>query len=190
MWFKRDHDKRDETDSSEDGSMKEMFEDARIYLEKRLELLMLSFVERFTFILADAVQRLAGLVIFALGAFFFWFALSFMVSAWVGSTALGFLITSLPLLIFGAIFLWIQPGRVRRAIQVGMIRQFLSAFDDASAEKGSESTQAGRAKTSGKGSKAASGSSGTSATNGSAGKASKATHRPALSNEDEDKEKG
>ncbi|MGM0507454.1 MAG: hypothetical protein ACQER4_09755 [Bacteroidota bacterium] len=177
MWFNRHDDKEDEP-GPDDGSVKEMLEDARIYLEKRIELLMLSFVERFTFILADAVQRLAGLVIFALGAFFFWFALSFMVSEWVGSTALGFLITSVPLLLSGAIFLWIQPGRVRRAIQVGMIRQFLRAFDDA-AGKGAGAAKEQRSATSG-----SPGSSG----NGESGKSrSNRTPRPTLSNEGKEK---
>ncbi|MEX0594367.1 MAG: hypothetical protein WD115_06290 [Balneolaceae bacterium] len=187
MWFNRGDKKNDETESTDEGSIKEMLEDARIYLEKRIELLMLGFVERFTFLLADAVQRLAGLVIFTLGAFFFWFAFSFIVSDWVGSTAIGFLLTSLPLLLAGGMFLWIQPGRVRRAIQAGMIRQFLRAFDDSTAGRRSASSRETYTKSTDRASESPSGSSKSGSGTGSGSDRDRATPRPTLSNEETEK---
>lgn len=171
MWFKRE-DEKQQTGTQEDDGLKEILADARLYLEKRIELFMLGFVERLTFLLADAIQRIAGLVIFSLGAFFLWFALSFIVGDWVNSDALGFLITSIPLLLGGGMFLWIQPGRIRRMIQAGMIRQFLRAFDESLASvrpEGSEAGDAGSARSegAGRGSKTSSANPSTGADRGS-----------------------
>ena len=61
---------------------------------------------------------------------FVWFAFSFLISEWVGSQPLGFLLAALPLLIAGLIFVMVQPVMITRRIQAGMLRQFLEAFEN------------------------------------------------------------
>jgi len=120
------------TDAPDTGSrIREIIDDVRTYLEKRLELFVLTLTERITFMLADAIQRVIGIILLAGGFMFLWFALSFFLSELLGSHSLGFLIGSVPLLIAGFVFVILQPLIITRKIQDGMLRQFLAAFDTA-----------------------------------------------------------
>lgn len=122
-----------------ESRIREIIEDVRNYIEKRLELFVLTLTERVTFMLADAVQRIVGIFMLAGGVFFLWFAFSFYLSELVGSYSLGFLAGSLPLLIAGLIFVKLQPIVLTRKIQDGMLKQFLDAFDSARQEEKEES---------------------------------------------------
>lgn len=114
-----------------ESRLREIIEGVRTFIEKRLELFVLTLTERVTFMLADAIQRIVGIFMLAGGVFFLWFAFSFYLSDLVGSYSLGFLAGSLPLLIAGLIFVKLQPVVLTRKIQDGMLKQFLGAFDSA-----------------------------------------------------------
>lgn len=88
-------------EKEETGRFRRIAEDLRSYVEKRLELFVLTLLERVTFILADTLQRIIGILLLAGGLLFAWFALSFFLSEWLGSHALGFLVGSLPLILAG-----------------------------------------------------------------------------------------
>lgn len=112
-----------------DSGLKGITEDVRRYIEKRLELFALTLSEQVSFILADTMQRLIGVLMLACGLLIAWFALSFYVSELVGSTSLGFLISSLPLILAGFIFLKVKPRSITRAIQAGIIQEVMLSFD-------------------------------------------------------------
>ena len=135
--------------SSENGAgIKETLNDIRDYLEKRLELFVLTLSDRITFMLADAIQRIVGILLLAGGFMVAWFALSFYLSELLGSHALGFLAGSLPLLIIGLIFVAVQPVVITRRIQYGMLSQFMAAFDavrESEDENGSNGESKGEA---------------------------------------------
>lgn len=122
-----------------ESKIREVIDDVRSYVEKRLELFVLTITERVTFMLADAIQRIVGIFMLAGGIFFLWFAFSFYLSELIGSYSLGFLAGSLPLLIFGLVFVKLQPVLLTRKIQDGMLKQFLDAFDSARKEQEGES---------------------------------------------------
>ncbi|MEX2585903.1 MAG: phage holin family protein [Balneolaceae bacterium] len=129
-----------------ESKIREIIDDVRSYVEKRLELFVLTITERVTFMLADAIQRIVGIFMLAGGIFFLWFAFSFYLSELIGSYSLGFLAGSLPLLIAGLVFVKLQPALLTRKIQDGMLKQFLDAFDSARKEQEGES-EAGHSRT-------------------------------------------
>lgn len=125
-------------EKEETGRFRRIAEDLRSYVEKRLELFVLTLLERVTFILADTLQRIIGILLLAGGLLFAWFALSFFLSAWLGSHALGFLVGSLPLILAGVVFVALQPVWITRKIQEGMLSQFLQSFDTVLNNEGKE----------------------------------------------------
>jgi len=113
---------------NEDG-LKGITKDLRRYVEKRLELLVLAISERVSYILADSIQRIIGILLFAGGLFFLWFALGFYLGSLVESLALGFLICSVPLIIAGLIFIRFKPKSITEKIQAGMMHEIILSLD-------------------------------------------------------------
>lgn len=113
-----------------DTGLKGIADDVRRYIEKRLELFAMTISEQVSFILADSIQRLIGILLISCGLLIAWFALSYFVSELVGSYSLGFLISSLPLIIGGMIFLKVKPKSISRTIQAGIIHEVMLSFED------------------------------------------------------------
>lgn len=116
--------------SHKEPGFKRLSEDVKRYVEKRLELLTLTVSEQVSFILADSLQRLIGILLLACGLIIAWFGLSYFVSELVGSNSLGFFIGSLPLLIGGLVFIKVKPKFITRAIQSGIIHEVMLSFED------------------------------------------------------------
>jgi hypothetical protein len=116
--------------SHTDTGLKGIADDVRQYVEKRLELFAMTISEQVSFILADSIQRLIGILLISCGFLIAWFALSYLVSELVGSYSLGFFISSLPLIIGGMIFLKVKPKSVTRVIQAGIIHEVMLSFDE------------------------------------------------------------
>jgi hypothetical protein len=119
----------DETSHTDTG-LKGIADDVRRYIEKRLELFAMTISEQVSFILADSIQRLIGILLISCGLLIAWFALSYFVSELVGSYSLGFFISSLPLIIGGMIFLKVKPKSITRVIQAGIIHEVMLSFDE------------------------------------------------------------
>lgn len=116
--------------SNTDTGLKGIADDVRRYVEKRLELFAMTISEQVSFILADSIQRLIGILLISCGLLIAWFALSYFVSELVGSYSLGFFISSLPLIIGGMIFLKVKPKSITKIIQAGIIHEVMISFDD------------------------------------------------------------
>jgi len=116
--------------SDKEPGFKSLSDDVKRYIEKRLELFTLTVSEHVSFILADSMQKLIGILLLACGFLIAWFGLSYYLSELVESNSLGFLISSLPLFIGGFIFLKLKPKSVTRMIQSGIIQEVISSFDD------------------------------------------------------------
>jgi len=115
--------------SHTDAGLKGLTNDVRRYIEIRFELFALTLGEQVSFILADTMQRLIGVLMLAFGLLIAWFALSFYISDLVNSRSLGFLFSSLPLILSGLIFLKVKPKFITRAIQAGIIQEVMLSFD-------------------------------------------------------------
>jgi Zn-dependent protease with chaperone function len=116
--------------SDKEPGFKSLSDDVKRYIEKRLELFTLTVSEHVSFILADSMQKLIGILLLACGFLIAWFGLSYYLSELVGSYSLGFIISSLPLFIGGFIFLKMKPKSVTRMIQSGIIQEVISSFED------------------------------------------------------------
>jgi len=109
--------------------LKEISRDVRIYIEKRFELFSLSISEQISFILADSLQRVIGILLLAGGVFFLWMALGFYLGEVLQSNSFGFLLASLPLILAGILFLKIHPVAITHQIQSDILKQMLIAMD-------------------------------------------------------------
>jgi len=114
--------------------IKEISRDVRIYVEKRFELFSLTISEQISFILADSLQRVIGFLLLAGGFIFLWLALGFYLGELLQSNSIGFLLSSLPLLIAGFLFLKIQPVSVTKQIQSDILKQMMDTMDMISLE--------------------------------------------------------
>ncbi|MEX0769268.1 MAG: phage holin family protein [Balneolaceae bacterium] len=104
--------------------------EARRYIEKRLELFALSIGEQVTRIAADGIQRVIGILLVGGGLFFALFALGYYLGDLLDNTALGFLGVSVPLLLIGFIFMKVKPNSITRAIQSGILKDYIQALDE------------------------------------------------------------
>lgn len=119
-----------ENSSDSDSGLKGITSDLKLYVEKRLELTLLTISDHISFILADSIQRIIGIILLAGGFLIAWFALSYYISSLVDSYSLGFFLSSLPLILGGITFLKLKPKSVTRIIQAGIIHEVMLSLDD------------------------------------------------------------
>ncbi|MEX1062142.1 MAG: hypothetical protein WEC12_00950 [Balneolaceae bacterium] len=112
------------------SGIKGISQDVRKFIEKRLELFILTFSEQVTYILAGSIQRVIGILMLGGGFMFAWFALCYYLGTLVDSNALGFLLGSIPLIVAGFTFLKMKPKAVTRKIQAGMVQEVLQSLDN------------------------------------------------------------
>lgn len=91
--------------------------DLKLYIEKRLELLILNTGEHVAKWIAGALQRAGGAILLLLGVSLLLVSLSIFLGDLMGHQSLGFLTVGLLLLIFGYLFLKLKPKGVFKKIQ-------------------------------------------------------------------------
>ncbi len=110
--------------------VKHITNEVKRYVEKRLELTVLSIGEQYTRYIAESVQKIAGLV-FLFGALVFLLvALALYLGAIFESPALGFAIVSVPLLITGILFVNLKPISITNKLKNEFEEELLSVFRD------------------------------------------------------------
>jgi uncharacterized membrane protein len=108
---------------------KNLVAELRLYVEKRIELISLTISEQVSLIAAQSLQKLIGILLIAAGVFFLWFGVGFLVGDLVDNTGLGFVIASLPILIFGFIFLKQKSTKITENIQSELIHKVMESVD-------------------------------------------------------------
>ncbi|HCD52693.1 MAG TPA: hypothetical protein DEQ34_09620 [Balneolaceae bacterium] len=101
--------------------VKQITNEIREYLEIKIDLVILNITERITLWIGQSVQKMFGYTILSVGLLFALIAFSLYLGDLLNNTSLGFLITSLPLLVIGLILAFSKPGVMARNIQ----RQFM-----------------------------------------------------------------
>lgn len=91
--------------------------DLKLYIEKRLELLILNTGEQMSKWMAGAIQRAGGAILLLLGVCFLLVSLSIYLGDLMGHQSLGYLVVGALLLLFGFLFLKLKPTGVFRKIQ-------------------------------------------------------------------------
>ena len=108
---------------------KNIVAELRLYVEKRIELISLTISEQVSLIAAQSLQKLIGILLIAAGVFFLWFGVGFLVGDLVDNTGIGFVIASLPVLIFGFIFLKQKSTKITENIQSELIHKVMESVD-------------------------------------------------------------
>lgn len=83
--------------------------DIRRIIEKRVELLGIELAEQFSGFFATIFYRIQGLLMVGMGIFLLIVALALYLGVLLGSTSLGFVIASVPVLLIGIIFMSMKP---------------------------------------------------------------------------------
>lgn len=91
--------------------------DLKLYIEKRLELMMLNTGEYVSGWIAASVQRVGGALILLGGIGFLLFALAIYLGELLGSESLGYVLVSLPLLVIGMLFISLKPKGLFERLQ-------------------------------------------------------------------------
>lgn len=114
--------------------------EVRLYVEKRIELFSIEVAEKVSLLVAHSVQKLIGVLILAGAIFFLWFAFGFFISDLVGNHALGFLLSTIPLFLFGFILSKHKSKKLTEKIQADIVGKVMEKFesDDNSQESSDE----------------------------------------------------
>lgn len=89
--------------------LKTISTDVKLYIEKRIELLLLNIGERLSQWAAESIHKLIGISLLAVGAIFTLTTLAIFLSDVLNNPTLGFLIVSVLLLLLGGLFYYLRP---------------------------------------------------------------------------------
>jgi hypothetical protein len=120
----------------EEESQKEsLTNEIRSYVEKRIQLLILTITERVSHVIAHSLQRLMGMILLGFALYFVCLALGFYLGELLGNFSYGFGIVSLPFLLVGFILLKRKSKRVTEKIQADIIEKMIVDIDESIQEK-------------------------------------------------------
>lgn len=105
--------------------------DISLYVEKRIELLLLTLTEPLSKAVAGLFQQALALLFFFTASIFVWVALALYLSELLDSMALGFLIGSLPLFLVASLFFRRPVSVLQRSVQSGMMESLLDSIRNA-----------------------------------------------------------
>lgn len=108
---------------------KNLKKDLREYVEKRAELFRLSILEEISQIVAQGVQRVAGILLLAGAILFAWFAFAFLLSELLHSMSAGFALSSLPLFVIAFLFINTKSKKMTERIQASIIERTLRSTE-------------------------------------------------------------
>ena len=97
--------------------------DIKSYVDSRLELFTISIAEKIASVISASIQKTMGIILLAVGALFVWIALGFFLGDLLDDNALGFLLSSLPLLLFGLILFKRSSKSFEAKIQSDIIKK-------------------------------------------------------------------
>ncbi len=114
-------------DSEKNSSLKS---EILLYVEKRIELISVAIAEQISLMIAQSFQKLIGMLLLSSAILFLWLALAFFLGDLLNNTALGFLIASAPLFLFGFIFSRSSSQTITERIQAELISKLMDGFDE------------------------------------------------------------
>ncbi len=103
--------------------------DLKLYIEKRLELMMLNTGEQISGWMAASVYRAAGVLLLLGGVCFLLVALAIYLGDLLGNESLGYVLVSLPLLLAGSLFVYLKPERLFERLQESFESEVIKAIN-------------------------------------------------------------
>lgn len=110
--------------------LKRLPSDIRQIIEKRIELYLVEFGDKFSFKLARFVSKSATFFILTLGFVFFLMALAYFLAELLGSTTLGFLIVAVIIFVFSLIIYVLSPELIEHKVRKSIVMLLLDEEDD------------------------------------------------------------
>lgn len=104
--------------------------DIKRYIEKRLELILLNAGEHFSKWMAIMVHRSVGALLTVGGICFLLVALAIYLGNLLGSSSLGYVIVSIPLLVLGALFMSLKPQNLLQELQKRFEIEVIEAVEE------------------------------------------------------------
>lgn len=104
-------------------------EDLKLYIENKVQLLLIRLTDDISFLLANTIQRIVGILFVFCGVLFAWLALAFYLSELLQSNSLGFLVAAIPPLIAGFFIGKYRSKKLSKKIQAMMIKKLLDEIE-------------------------------------------------------------
>lgn len=105
-------------------------EELRSYIEKRVQLLILTITERVSSIIAQSLQKFVGMILLGFALYFICLALGFYLGEILGNYSYGFAIVSIPFILFGFILIKRISKRITEKIQADIIEKMMLDIDE------------------------------------------------------------
>lgn len=121
-----DMDKRNETDrlGKQFGSITA---DLKMYVEKRIELILLNIGEQISSWIAASLYRLTGGLILYTGLLFLLVALAIFLGDVMDNEPMGYVLVAVPLVIIGLLFLYLRPKPLIRKMEEQLESEVIKA---------------------------------------------------------------
>lgn len=103
--------------------------DLKLYIEKRVELFLLNIGEHMSRVMAESIQKTAGILMLFGGLVCLVVALAIYLGDLLGNESLGYVLVSLPLLLAGLLFFYLKPDSLRQNIQDHFESEFVKALE-------------------------------------------------------------
>lgn len=126
---------KEEKPVEEEAQSDSLTNEIRSYVEKRVQLLILTITERVSHVIAHSLQRLIGMILLGSALYFVCLALGFYLGELLGNYSYGFAVVSLPFLTVGFILLKRKSKRITEKIQADIIEKMMADMDDGNQEK-------------------------------------------------------
>lgn len=97
--------------------LKTISADVKLYVEKRIELLLLNIGERISHVAAESIHKLIGILLLAVGAIFTLLTLAIFLGDLMDNLTLGFLSVSVLLLVLGGLSFYLKPHSISDYLQ-------------------------------------------------------------------------
>jgi hypothetical protein len=124
-----------ETNKEQIGArFKTITNDIKLYVEKRIELLLLNVGEQYSKWIAQSIQKATGLFLLFGAVVFLLIALAIYLGEVTGNPSLGYVIVSIPFFVLGLLFYYLKPKSLVETLQ----RHFESELVDALNQNGEE----------------------------------------------------
>ncbi len=112
------------------GRIKQITNELKQYIETRIELMVLNFSDKLTYIIGQSVQQLIGYSILTIGLLFALVALAIYLSELIGEQWAGYLIVATPLILIGLIVVIAKPKSIIKRIQNQILSELLEQMND------------------------------------------------------------
>ena len=110
--------------------LKDLSADLRQYIETRLEILVIDISEHITRWISISIQKWLGILLLASGVQLAMIALGVYLGELLESYSLGFLIVSLPLLLFGLLFAFTGMEGLAKGIQEQFMTNVIKSMEE------------------------------------------------------------